>query len=219
LSIATNEQHGFELTHEQHGFELNGNESDDDAKENPTPPLPNCFSLVTAIPGGNNLEALCNPMSDMSDDKLFEVFTDGKYELFSNGFVLSIMSEDQNLLKGIVETDKSKATFLDGDGKWPNGLLVKFQVLPYIWDMCKNGHTHFFANICMSTIVTSQLGFDSAIKYVQCHGWTFCNKGRKANIRYHKLEQVIAKLALTKQAVELAMNFNTIIDCLLLRTC
>ncbi len=26
------------------------------------------------------------PMSDMSDDKLFEVFTDGKYELFSNGF-------------------------------------------------------------------------------------------------------------------------------------
>jgi hypothetical protein len=86
LSIATNEQHGFELTHEQHGFELNGNESDDDAKENPAPPLPNCFSLVTAIPGGNNREALCNPMSDMSDDKLFEVFTDGKYELFSNGF-------------------------------------------------------------------------------------------------------------------------------------
>jgi hypothetical protein len=90
LSIATKEQHGFELTNEQHSFELNGDESDDDAKENPTQPLPNHFSLITAIPGGNNLKASCNPMSDMSDNKLFEVFTDGKYELFSNGFVWPI---------------------------------------------------------------------------------------------------------------------------------
>jgi hypothetical protein len=141
------------------------------------------------------------------------VFTNGEYELFSNGFGLSIMSEDGNLLKGIVETNKSKATFLDGDGKWPDGLLVEFQALPYIWRMCKNGHTHFFADICMSTIiVTVQLGFDSAIKYVECRSWTFCNKGGEANIRYHKLEQVIAKLTPTKQVAELAMNFNAMIN-------
>jgi hypothetical protein len=49
LSIATNEQHGYEF---------NGNESDNDVKENPVaPPLPNCFSPVTAIPGGKNLKA------------------------------------------------------------------------------------------------------------------------------------------------------------------
>jgi hypothetical protein len=49
LSIATNEQHGSEL---------NEGESDDDVEENPAaPPLPNRFSLVTAIPGGNNLES------------------------------------------------------------------------------------------------------------------------------------------------------------------
>jgi hypothetical protein len=183
LSITTTEQHRFELTNEQHRFELNGDESDDDAKENPAPPLPNHFSLFTAIPGGNNLKALCDPISNMSDNKLFEVFTNGEYELFSNGFGLSIMSEDGNLLKGIVETNKSKATFLDGDGKWPDGLSVKFQALPYIWHMCKNGRTHFFADICMSTIiVTIQLRFDSAIKYVECRGWTFCNKGGEANI-------------------------------------
>jgi hypothetical protein len=64
-----------------------------------------------------------------------------------------------------------------------------------------------------STItVTVQLGFDSAIKYVECHGWTFCNKGREANIRYHKLEQVISKLTPTKQVAELAMNFNAMIN-------
>ncbi len=94
-----------------------------------------------------------------------------------------MMSEDGNLLKGVVETNKSKSTFLKGDVKWPDGLSVEFQALPYIWHMCNNGHTHFFADICMSTsIVAAQLGFNSPIKYVECHGWTFCNKGGEANI-------------------------------------
>jgi hypothetical protein len=46
LSIATNEQHGYEF---------NGNESDNDNPK--APPHPNCFSPVTAIPGGKNLKA------------------------------------------------------------------------------------------------------------------------------------------------------------------
>jgi hypothetical protein len=89
LSIATNEQHGYEF---------NGNESDNDVKENPAaPPLPNHFSPVTAIPGGKNLKALCIPTNDMSDDKLFELFTGaGEHESFSNGLGLSMMSEDGN---------------------------------------------------------------------------------------------------------------------------
>jgi len=68
-------------------------------------------------------------------------------------------------------------------------------------------------DICMSTsIVADQLGFHSAIKYIECHGWTFCHKGGEASIQYRKLEQVIAKLAPTKQATELAINFNAMID-------
>jgi hypothetical protein len=44
----------------------------------------------------------------MSDNKLFEQFTGGgEHELLSNGLGLSMMSEDWNLLKGIVETNKS----------------------------------------------------------------------------------------------------------------
>ncbi len=66
--------------------------------------------------------------------------------------------------------------------------------------MHKNGCTHFFADICMSTSI------------VAAQRWTFCNKGREANIQYCKLEQVIAKLAPNKQAAELAKNLNAIID-------
>jgi hypothetical protein len=121
----------------------------------------------------------------MSDDKLFDLLTGGgEHELFTNGLGISMMSKDGNLLKGIVETDKSKSTLLKGDGKWPDGLSVEFQALPYIWHMCKNECTHFFANMCMSTsIVAAQLGFDSPIKYIECRSWTFCNKGREANIQ------------------------------------
>jgi hypothetical protein len=84
LSIATNEQHDYEF---------NGNESDNDVKENPAvPPLPSRFSLVTAIPGGNNLEAWCIPTSDMSNDKLLKLFTGGgEHALFSDGLGLSMM--------------------------------------------------------------------------------------------------------------------------------
>jgi hypothetical protein len=37
-----------------------------------------------------------------------------------------MMSEDGNLLKGVVKTDKSKSTFLKGNGKLPDGLSVEF---------------------------------------------------------------------------------------------
>jgi hypothetical protein len=87
-------------------------------------------SPVSAIPGGKNLESSCIPASNMSDDKLFDLFTGGgEHELFTNGLGLSMMSKDGNLLKSIVETDKSKSTILKGDGKWPDGLSVEFQAI------------------------------------------------------------------------------------------
>ena len=85
LSVATNEEQGFEL---------NANASDNNAKENPSPPLPNRFSPVTTF-GGNNLEVGCNPTSDMSEEQLFDLFTSGgEFELCSNGFGQSMTSEE-----------------------------------------------------------------------------------------------------------------------------
>jgi hypothetical protein len=62
------------------------------------------------------------------------------------------------------------------------------------WDLPPN-----FANIYMSvSIVAKQLGFDSVILYLECHGWIFFwTQGGKATIQYRKLEQVITCLAPT----------------------
>lgn len=198
---------------EEEGFEFNVNASDDDAEENPDPPPPNPFSSVTT-PGGNDLNIACNQMTDISDDKLFDFYTNGELELFSNGLGLAMVSEEGRLLKGVVENDKSKATFL-GDRKWSDGLSVELQVLPFLWHMRRNGRVHFFADVFMSTtIIAEQLGFDSPIQYVECRGWTFSKKGGEANLQYRKLEQVIEQLAPTKRTAELAMNFNAMVDML-----
>lgn len=62
------------------------------------------------------------------------------------------------------------------------------------------------------SIVAKQLGFDSVILYLECHGWMFWTQGGKATIQYCKLEQVIARLGPTGEMVELVMNFKAMVD-------
>jgi hypothetical protein len=90
---------------------------------------------------------------------------DNLVEFFSNGLGLELTSNEGTLLKGVIEMDKSKVSFHNA-GNW-TGLTPAFTILPFLWQMRKNGHFHHVADICMSVlIIAEQLGFDNVLSYL-----------------------------------------------------
>lgn len=144
--------------------------------------LDRVFTPVAGAPAaGDNIElhAACGKLSGISDDDLFDMAFDqfmasDSREMFQNGEVTKI-SADGGTLKGVVETDKTKAAFVDLG--LPGVITSQFKSLPYVYQLKRNGCPHHVADICMSTaIVAQQLGFDSAFDYVDTRGWTFSKK-------------------------------------------
>jgi hypothetical protein len=125
---------------------------------------------------------------DCSDDSLFEIFTNG----------MGLVHETQGRFKLVTETASRHVTFL-ASMQW--SLSSNIQALPFIWQKCRKGHAHHYADIWTSTsIVAKELGFNTAIDYMQCLGWTlkkakgkvtFCNT---TSCKMH----VINRMALTK---------------------
>lgn len=53
-----------------------------------------------------------------------------------------------------------------------------------------------FASMYISThIVALELGFESAIQYVQSRGWTLSKKGTKVSLQYCKLANIVSRFA------------------------
>jgi hypothetical protein len=121
-----------------------------------------------------------------------------------------MLSEEQALLKCVIKTPKRNASFLDN---WSDSPSVVLHALPFLWQKCRNGKVHHFADMFLAnTIVAQQLQFDLASEYVSCHGWTLHKFCGEPSLKYHKLVDVIDSMAPTGRATKLVKKFHAMVD-------
>lgn len=125
-------------------------------------------------------------MNELSDESLFDLLYSN--EMFTNGLGFS-MEAVTGTFPQHVETAKRRSAFIE---ERVGGPSPSYTCLPYLWhSKGKTAKTtHYYASICMSTtIVAKELGFGTAIDYVQCRGWTLHNKGGKPSLKYRNLTE------------------------------
>jgi len=122
-------------------------------------------------------------MDDCSDDKLFNIFTNG----------LGLDLESTGRFKLVVETTNRCGSFLSSMEWNPSN---SFRTLLFLWLRNNNGTLHYYADVCNSTtIVAHKLGFNRGIDYVNTNCWRLNMVKGKVNLEYCKLVEVFDKLA------------------------
>ncbi len=133
------------------------------------------------------------PNLRMCDSELLDVFI--------NGLSFNMTSDKGHFLINIVETDKTKASFIH-DGKWDgtSRLFSNWSYPPCCW------YTHFH-NYCFPR---------ARIQIACCLCWmSWVDNSQnewQVTLQYQKLQKVLAKLASSRWTAFLTLNFNAMVD-------